>query len=896
MNKLFRKIKISRNTVYFGLFLFAIAIILGWPQTAKAGVLDLGLNVLKTLAASPILMAIGVIAVLVTVLFGALNSLIIGALISITKYNNFINESSIRDAWVIVRDLSNMFFILILLVIAFATILRIESYQWKKLLPKLLIMAVLINFSRTICGLIIDASQVIMLTFVNAWPGSGSGFVVMTKMTTYFTGIAQTEWDKFTSADYSVLNIVVGMLVGIMFLIISGIVLLVALVVFIMRVIMLWIYIVLSPLAFILAAFPAGQKYAAQWWSEFTKYVVSGPILAFFIWLALIVSDQVTKTSSIVFNSDQCFGLTQGMCLNNFLPFIISIGMLVGGLMITQQVGGAIGSVAGKGLDWAKKAGNVPLRVGRYAGKYGALKAGRSLDTLQMKAQKGIAGLLGIKEDVYKPKSLNYRVIAAAWKAKKDKDMEKYETQHGGLTNVWHDNFNKYARLGQYGALRKSRNQQARDEEAAGKLDHESKMLYERKENIALTEPEKTEKLTEMEKLKANRINAYKSKGFSQTEAEKEFKKDSASLENEANYIAVAGENFSDIDQHIKNNEQQAKELRDKRVSVFGRRVGFKGMIQAEPQYSKAGSKEILEKKTKEMEQRTEAKDFAVVGELIKAYEEKDQQNIAAAFRILAKNNDLNEALKDSRLMNLMTQDNGVLEKLANSMQGEEKKALNDNMDAIKKNMRANPVTPANVQAMIQGMFAASDMEKSMAARYTSDIGTVSFGAGNSVIFGAAKGNANTGNFTFNELKVDEKGSLVSNDDRIGAIIGKFANLGTQEKIRTLHPDVIIKEAPDGSGAGIHGEGKAFLKSLTTNDLGQLNRLRLDVIRKVGGSKAALKDAKILVEELIATGEEANIQQAEVIKSFIGYCKNSFEGKGTDMDKLKDARAAFDTI
>lgn len=378
MKKLFRKFNISRNKAYLGLFLFAVVIILGLPQAANADWLDATGNVIKLVSAAPILLALGAIAALIMVLFGQIDSIIIAALINITKYNNFINESSIINAWVIVRDLCNMFFILILLVVAFATILRIESYQWKKILPKLLIMAVLINFSRTICGLIIDASQVIMLTFVNAW-GSGGDFVDMTKMTKYFASVYSEQFtiEKLKSADFSVLNIVAGMLIGIMFLIISGIVLLVALAVFVMRVVMLWIYIVLSPLAFLAAAFPSGQKYATQWWSEFVKYILNGPVLAFFIWLALISSRTITDSVNGLApagDTNQCFGLTQGMCLNNFLPFIISIGMLLGGLMITQQIGGVGSSIAGKGLDWAKRAPGLLGKGSMVVGGWGARK------------------------------------------------------------------------------------------------------------------------------------------------------------------------------------------------------------------------------------------------------------------------------------------------------------------------------------------------------------------------------------------------------------------------------------------------------------------------------------------------------------------------------------------
>jgi len=390
MKKLLGKIYLNRNITYIGLFLLVAIIILGLPKSASA--IDVAAtlkNLGATLAASPILLAIGIIAALVMVLFGMIDTMIIGALVNISKYNDFISEPSISDAWVVVRDLCNMFFILILLVIAFATILRLPNYEWKKLLPKLLIMAVLINFSKTICGLIIDFSQVIMMTFVNAWGGAGN-FVSMLNMAKFFAGVTTKG---FTSPDWSVLNVVAGMLIGIMFLVISGIVLLVALAVFLMRVIMLWIYIVLSPLAFLAAAFPAGQKYATQWWTEFTRYIINGPVLAFFIWLALITSKQITDSESLVFNNpantDQCFSIIQGMCMNNFMPFILSIGMLLGGLMITQQIGGVGSGMAAKGLDWAKKSpmllGKGTMKVGGWgARKFAKTKYGFQINPFEI--------------------------------------------------------------------------------------------------------------------------------------------------------------------------------------------------------------------------------------------------------------------------------------------------------------------------------------------------------------------------------------------------------------------------------------------------------------------------------------------------------------------------------
>ena len=66
------------------------------------------------------------------------------------------------------------------------------------------------------------------------------------------------------------------------------------------------------------------------------------------------------------------------------------LAMLIGGLMVTQQMGGAAGSIAGKGLDWAKKSitgtakglgkavGYIPAQYAKRAGyELGDMALGR---------------------------------------------------------------------------------------------------------------------------------------------------------------------------------------------------------------------------------------------------------------------------------------------------------------------------------------------------------------------------------------------------------------------------------------------------------------------------------------------------------------------------------------
>src|SRR3989344_3987006 len=81
---------------------------------------------------------------------------------------NWFQVPAVLDARRLIRDFVNIWFILILLIIAIGTILRPQSYQAKKLLPTLIMVALVINFSLPITGFIIDISNVISFQFLKA--------------------------------------------------------------------------------------------------------------------------------------------------------------------------------------------------------------------------------------------------------------------------------------------------------------------------------------------------------------------------------------------------------------------------------------------------------------------------------------------------------------------------------------------------------------------------------------------------------------------------------------------------------------------------------------------------------------------------------------------------------
>lgn len=286
-------------------------------------------------------------------------------------YNNFLGANAVAVGWPVVRDLCNMFFVVILLMIAFSTILNISSYHYKSSLPKLLLIAVLINFSKTIMGLMIDFAQVIMLTFVGAFkPALASNLVSSFGLTDMLT-ITPTG-SQFISQT----AIMVSLMLAVAFLVVAVAVMLAYVAVLLYRIISIWIAVILSPLAFFLSAFPAGKKYASEFWSTFIKQLTTGAILAFFMWLALTIlavgSDTLNSNFNMgenapnkaqsqyvtgsnyedlgnrVYAGDPKEGGSKLTGWDKMFTFIVAIALLLMALKYAGEAGGFAGKFAGK--------------------------------------------------------------------------------------------------------------------------------------------------------------------------------------------------------------------------------------------------------------------------------------------------------------------------------------------------------------------------------------------------------------------------------------------------------------------------------------------------------------------------------------------------------------------
>ncbi|MDO8668718.1 MAG: hypothetical protein Q7K65_00300 [Candidatus Buchananbacteria bacterium] len=331
--------------------------------------------------------------------FSWLVNLLIIVMVKVASYNHFLDNQIVINGWAIVRDVANNFFIVILLAIAVGTILRVPNYN-RQLLPKLLVMAVLINFSKTFTGIMIDGSQVLTLWFAGTIQGvSSGGNIILLALgldKLYRIDAGQFDWTEPVPGSLSPGAAIKTLLFALILSVVAVVVIAIITIILVYRIVMLWFLIILSPLAYLLTTFPKGQQYAGMWWSEITKYLVVGPIMLFFLYLSFFsgsinVQDpstissgkegayQVNDGASILLSKtddlNKKIGLSELEDPVNVFDFLIIIGLMVGSLVFGQKTGVAGAQWAGKGVaglqKWGKKAA-----IGTVAGTAGLAGAG----------------------------------------------------------------------------------------------------------------------------------------------------------------------------------------------------------------------------------------------------------------------------------------------------------------------------------------------------------------------------------------------------------------------------------------------------------------------------------------------------------------------------------------
>lgn len=193
-------------------------------------------------------------------------------------------NSGIYLAWVIMRNISNVAFIVAFLVIIYSqlTSVGISNYGVKKMIPRLVIAAVLVNLSFTICAILLDLSNIAGYAFQDAFMGIKNTISTVGENTSTWT------WSEVISTALSNGALAIGAIAFTTELLpmlvpaatLAGLTLLLILLIMAARQALIIILIIISPLAFVCYLLPGTEKWFKKWRDSFLTMLVFFPAFA----------------------------------------------------------------------------------------------------------------------------------------------------------------------------------------------------------------------------------------------------------------------------------------------------------------------------------------------------------------------------------------------------------------------------------------------------------------------------------------------------------------------------------------------------------------------------------------------------------------------------------------
>ena len=340
-------------------------------------------GVVGWLAGKTVLFTSSVISAILGSIFGVIlfiEAQIIDYMLSPNNFS-FTGSPVVTLGWGITRDLSNMFLILILLVIAFATVLKIQSYAIKQLWWKVVAVALLINFSLVFAGVIIDFAQVMTTFFLKQALGGDTGFntgaagTITTRLASSMQILNFYNPSKPDGAlagigqfGASAIAAVIGIILTLVGLVITVFVFGATAIFLVVRIIYIWFLLIVIPIVCIFWILPATSGYFSKWWSTFFNWTFFAPAYMFMIYLSLSLFDAQGKLNTKAFwafsgpgwNTAPP-GLSQVGMPSAIFQWILVIAMMFGSLIVAKSFGvlpaKLISGVTGATKGAAKAAG-----------------------------------------------------------------------------------------------------------------------------------------------------------------------------------------------------------------------------------------------------------------------------------------------------------------------------------------------------------------------------------------------------------------------------------------------------------------------------------------------------------------------------------------------------------
>src|SRR3989338_3365432 len=294
--------------------------------------------------------------------------------ILINSNANILNNNYVLEGFRISLSLANLGFVLAIILIAFGTILRIESYEFKRTLYNLVIAALLIYFSFAIAGIFIDFTNATGQFFFDAVTSQtknastfADNFANALNLNNLIPSPIENPGGSILSFGTTYIQSIVSIIAMIAFGILVAVVFFGFAIMLAIRMIYIAILLIVMPIAWLFLTIPNLSGHFQKWWSKFLQWTFFFPAAAFFLYLAIVAQQQLgqTQTTTATTAAANLAGWGTGV-IDGLLTIFLQVAIMVGGLVAANAIGisGASGALAmaGKVKGWAMGA------VGKYTG------------------------------------------------------------------------------------------------------------------------------------------------------------------------------------------------------------------------------------------------------------------------------------------------------------------------------------------------------------------------------------------------------------------------------------------------------------------------------------------------------------------------------------------------
>ncbi len=408
---IFNRTKKLKHPLPLQLFiLFVVVVVLLIPKSAEAFLLKEAANLIATA---------------ISLFFGLILNIegwIINWLLDPKIWDEvFVKNPTIIAAWRIMRDFVNLGFVLALVVIAIGFILRLQTYGSQRTLIRLIIAALLVNFSLMIAGIFIDISTMLSRFFLDGFKLSNIWASLLSATGAYEFWAPSEKvpfWSKVVSFIIRTVNPLedikqaAGVLAKTFLTSIFAIMMIAALgaliVMLLIRIAWLWMLLILSPIAWLMWIFPQFEHNWRRWWNDFLRWTFFAPIVLFFLAIALaIVSNPVTKNALNSAEKIAADVFSNVLAANNETPnsliarFTLSLSLIVFGMIIANQL--SI-SFAEQGVQWVRTIAKQPAAAAWRAGvreikeRFATSRLGRALE--ERSARSRVPGLGRVSDQI----------------------------------------------------------------------------------------------------------------------------------------------------------------------------------------------------------------------------------------------------------------------------------------------------------------------------------------------------------------------------------------------------------------------------------------------------------------------------------------------------------------